>query len=393
MNIYRICSDWRAGFPGCCAVIITLASLFVFEGSLPQPIDAATPIPSDPRLNIITPRGVKRGGEYKFRFSGARLNDAEEVFLYDSNMSVASITPVDANNLDVTIKVEPNCRLGEHVVQVRTKTGISDYRSFFVGALDDVEEKEPNNDFETAHAIARNATVNGIVQSEDVDYFKVTAKKGERLSVEIEAIRLGAMIDSFIAILDSNKFELAVSDDSPVFKQDGVASVIVPEDGDYYVMVRESSYGGNGNCRYRLHVGTFPRPTVAYPAGAKPGSKAKISFIGDPTGNIEREIDVPASFGFRSGLFVEDEQGITPSPVKFRLVDIENVMETEPNNEFPEQPAAAAPCALNGIIGTANDYDYLKFTAKKGQVFDIECFARRIGSGLDPVMNIFRGFQ
>ena len=71
---------------------------------------------------------------------------------------------------------------------------------------------------------------------------------GQRLSVEVEAIRLGFMFDPFIAILDQNRFELAVSDDTPLLKQDGFISVQIPEDGTYYVMIRETSYGGNGNC-------------------------------------------------------------------------------------------------------------------------------------------------
>ena len=33
---------------------------------------------SDPRLNVITPRGIQRGVDTVVTFRGARLNDAEE---------------------------------------------------------------------------------------------------------------------------------------------------------------------------------------------------------------------------------------------------------------------------------------------------------------------------
>ena len=158
-------------------------------------------------------------------------------------------------------KIAPECRLGVHAMRLRTATGISDMKTFFVGALVEVPEKEPNSDFATPQKIALNSTVSGIVQSEDVDYYVFEVKKGQRISAEIEGMRLGnTVFDPYIAIMNSGRFEIASSDDSALLRQDSTCQVIAPEDGSYYVQVRESSYGGNGNCRYRLHVGTFPRP-------------------------------------------------------------------------------------------------------------------------------------
>ncbi|MFM7925932.1 MAG: PPC domain-containing protein, partial [Planctomycetaceae bacterium] len=155
---------------------------------------------------------------------------------------------------------------------MRTKSGISDYRTFFVGALPVVEEKEPNTDFAAPQEISLNVTVSGVVQNEDVDYFVVDAKKGQRLSVEVEGMRFGqTLFDPYVAILNDRRFELAAVDDSPLLKQDAAASIEVPADGKYIIEMRDSGYGGNGECRYRLHIGTFPRPVITYPAGGQAG--------------------------------------------------------------------------------------------------------------------------
>jgi hypothetical protein len=45
---------------------------------------------------------------------------------------------------------------------------------------------------------------------------------------------------------------------------------------------------------------------------------------------------------------------------------------------------------MNGVIGQAKDIDCFKFTAKKGQVFDVRLFARAYGSPLDSVLNVYR---
>ena len=51
-------------------------------------------------------------------------------------------------------------------------------------------------------------TVQGVADREDDDYYQVQCKKGQRLSVEVEAMRLGrVMFDPYIAILDKNRFE------------------------------------------------------------------------------------------------------------------------------------------------------------------------------------------
>ena len=96
----------------------------------------------------------------------------------------------------------------------------------------------------------------------------VTAKQGERINVEVEGVRLGndTFFDPFVAILDAQRFELARSDDAALLQQDCLCGIVAPDDGQYIVQVRETAFGGNGNCKYRLHVGRFPRPTAVLPS-------------------------------------------------------------------------------------------------------------------------------
>lgn len=346
---------------------------------------------ADPTLSVITPRGAQRGTEQVFRFSGARLEDAEEIFFYEPGVKVVEIKAVNANVIDVTVRIAADCQLGEHTAQVRTKSGISDYRTFFVGALPAVAEAEPNTDFGSPQQVALNVTVDGVVDNEDVDYYALDLKQGQRLSVEVEAMRFGqTLFDPYIAILDSRRFELSAVDDSPLLKQDAATSVIIPEDGRYIVEMRDSSYGGNGNCRYRLHIGTFPRPTIAFPAGGPAGQAVEVKFLGDAAGELARSITLVAEPGEQM-VFVEDENGLTPSPFPFRVSAHPNAFEVEPNPGFDTAtPVAEFPASMNGVLQEPGDVDIYRFTAKKGQVFDVELYGRRIGSPIDAVMNLYK---
>ena len=267
---------------------------------------------------------------------------------------------------------------------------MTDYRTLFVGALPAVDEIEPNSAFDQPQTIPLNVTVQGIVDNEDVDYYVLQAEQGQRIAVEVEAMRLGStFFDPYVAILDRKRFELASADDTPLALQDAFVSVVAPETGPYVIEVREAAYGGNGECRYRLHVGTFPRPTAVFPAGGKAGESLTVRFLGDASGEIQQQVTLPSEPTDEFALFAEDGGGIAPSPNPFRVVSCDNSLESEPNNEFTEATPTELPKAMNGIIETVGDVDCYRFSATKGQVFEVECFARRIRSGLDPVLNLY----
>lgn len=345
---------------------------------------------ASPSLGGIQPRGAQRGTEAVVTFSGGRLADAQEILVYYPGITVKKLEVVNDGNVKATLAIAPDCRLGEHAFRVRTAGGISDLRTFWVGALPVIDEKEPNSEFDKPQPIALNSTVHGVVDSEDQDYFVVEAKKGQRISVEVEAMRLGvAVFDPYVAILDAKRFELVTNDDSPLIGQDSGCSVVAPADGKYIIQVRESAYAGNGACQYRLHIGNFPRPTAVMPAGGKPNEELEVTFLGDPSGPIKQKIKVPADMSdpyWR--LHCQTPDGINPTGFKFRIVDVPNVFETPGNISAPAvtAPPVAAPLAFNGVVSKPDEMDYFKFTAKKGQVFDLHCYARRIGSPLDPVL-------
>lgn len=352
-------------------------------------VGLAANAPGTPVLTQIVPRGAQRGTEKEFTFVGARLFDAKEVFFYDDGFEVKKIEQVNANSVKVTIAISADCRIGEHVAQLRTAGGVSDYRNFFVGVLPEVGEAEPNSEFNAPQKIESGTTVNGVIKNEDLDWYQIEAKAGQRISVEVEAIRLGFMFDPYIEIRDDEGNELAKCDDCPLLKQDAFLSINAPADGTYNIMVRESSYGGNDNCRYRLHVGDFPRPALVYPAGGKFGESKEVTFYGGPAGPMKQTVTLPEKVGFRDGLFCKDEAGVSPSPLPFLLSDLESSEEVEPNNGFLEQKALGLPIAIDGRLAHNDSNDWHRITAKKGQTWIIDCQARRIGSPLDPVINIF----
>jgi len=358
-------------------------------------VAAAPAWAATPQLQQVLPRGGQRGTDVELTFTGARLADAKDVMFYSKGFTATEFKVVNDKQVKVKVRIDAKADLGEHAMRLRTATGISELRTFWVGALPCVAEKEPNTEFGQPQAIAMNVTVEGIITNEDVDHFVVEAKKGQRLTAEIEGIRLGgAMFDPYVAILDENRFELAASDDTALLKQDAFASVIAPKDGKYIVQVRESAFGGSADSHYRLHVGTFPRPHTIYPCGGPAGETLAVQFLGDVRGTIAQALKLPATPAeFEVPFFAEQEGQVAPSPNYVRVSAFPNVMEAEPNDTLKDATTAKIdpPFAFNGIFADASDIDFFRFRGKKGQALDVNVYARRVRSPLDPVLNILDG--
>ena len=347
-----------------------------------------------PSIGTVQPRGGQRGTEMTIRLSGDRLYEPQEILLYQPGIKVTKLEKVDDQHkaVNATITIAPDAPLGEHLLRLRCKGGVTYQRSFWVGQYPTVMERNVegrvlNSSFNEPQEIELNQTVQGVSDREDADYYRVQCTKGQRLSVEVEGMRLGrTLFDPYVAILNKDRFELASSDDTALLFRDCAASIVVPEDGPYTVLVRESSYQGSGACQYRLHVGEFPRPTAVYPPGAQPGDSLDFTFVGDPTGNLLTKIEVPkARQNFRA--LIKDGEWSPPSGIPVRISPLPYHNEVEPNEggkEATPPEAPAIPVAFHGILSKKEDKDWFRFAARKGQKLRAQVFARQLRSPLDP---------
>ena len=335
-----------------------------------------------PELSLVNPRGGQRGSEMEVHFHGERLEGINEALFYEPGLKLSPIDVKDAKQALAKLTIAPDAQLGEHSLRLRGPGGITEVRSFWVGQFPSVPEIEPNATFDQAQRVELNRTVEGVAGNEDDDYYVCTLKKGQRLSVEVEAMRLGRiMFDAYVAILDPKKFELASCDDTPLLRNDAFASIIAPQDGNYRIVIREAAYEGNENCQYRLHIGTFPRPTAVFPTGGKPGETIEFTFIGDPSGPIKQSITLPAAASAHFPVFPLHDGLSAPSPHWITVSPLESV-------SWKSAVTPAVPCAFHGILDGDAKSDGFKFTAKKDQNLILRVLARSHRSPLDSVLSI-----
>lgn len=349
-----------------------------------------------PVVDRLEPLGVVRGEETTVVFHGQRVKDAREVLIDVPGIEVLGVKPLDNRKVEVTLKTDPELPPGLYPVRLVTATGIANLRLLGVGAMPVIQEQEPNDDFESPQEIELNRTIEGVVDREDVDYYRVRLREGQKLTVEIEGLRLAYslrnrnILDPYIAILDEGRFEVAASDDTALLQQDGVCSFTAAKDGEYTILVRDTAFGGSPESGYRLHVGTFPRPLAVYPAGGTPGSLVETTMI-DVDGSVTAaSFQLPGEPSDAWGATAETEDGLSPSPNGMRVNELPVVLEVEPNDDYRKAPEFQVPAAFCGVIEKPGDFDCFSFDAQKGRQYRVEVFARNVlRSPLDAVLNVF----
>lgn len=363
---------------------------------------AGTASAFDPALGTVLPRGGEIGQKVEVTFFGDRLDEVQEVLFYRPGITVMELKNENAKRVKGIFHIAADAPLGEHPFRLRTKQGVTYQRTFWVGSFPTTKEEskydkkrkrtvEANDTFEAPQRIELNRIIHGIARKEDADYYLFTGKKGQRITAEVFGMRLGRVVfDPYLAILDSKRFELATCDDHVLNRRDPFVSVELPADGDYTLLLRESSYQGDDNSNYLLQVSESPRPTSVHPPVAQPGQKLELTFKGGATGEFKQTVTLPKAEGLVP-IFAEGAGKKAPSPNQVFLTPYPIVSETEPNNginEAKKLQTTNLPVTMHGVIAMPDDFDWFPFSAKKGQDIRVQVHARSLRSPLDPVIQV-----
>jgi len=378
-------------------------------------------------IEVLMPRGGQRGTTVDILIQGMDLADPQEFLFYRTGIRAIDIEtlppltrPVSLHHgarvqeqLRCRFVIAPDCPVGEHPLRLRTATTLTTLATFWVSPFPTVEETErggfrieydggvtkiiavspkpgeaSNDTLETAQPISLNVTVSGEIKAKqtlDRDLYRVSLQAGQRLSVEVDSVRLSDKAyaeqeyDLLARVLDADGHEVAMNDDSELHTQDPILSMIAPQSGEYFVEIRQRLYKGGRWNFYRAHIGTYARPLIAFPLGGPSGTPLPIELLGDAAGTSTQTVtlpSIPGDFDFFPG----DTGQQPPSPLPLRVSGYPNVMEG--------QPVETLPVALNGIISETRQTDRFQFTVKKGDRYRVRVFARGQGSVLDPSIRI-----
>ena len=371
-------------------LVVTLSALTLNQTPLKaQP--KAPPIvvaPQAPTIAVPSPSGVQRGTSAELTITGTNLADA--VGVWTSFPAKVSI-PTDMNNgkdaakLRVKLDVPADAPIGFHTIRVATKHGISNMRIFCVDDLPQVAEVDTNRVKSTAQPVPVPCVVMGRCDAETSDYFKITAKAGQRLTIEVLGRRLGSGFDPIVVLHDvksSRELPGLYSDDTPGLQTDARLTHTFKEAGDYLVEIRDTTHRGGADFFYRLRIGEFPAAISPMPVAMKRGVKGTVSFSGTAIEGVSPiEITMPSDPS-TSGVYVAPKGagGSSGWPVSVAASDIDELVEQEPNNDPAKANKLTVPGGITGRFLDKGDVDCFVFPGKKGTKYAITAETYEINS-------------
>ena len=259
-----------------------------------------------------------------------------------------------------------------------------------------VNETGNNNSQKTAQAITLPATICGAIeQAEDVDVFKFTASKGQRLSFLVRSQRLQDRIhdlqkhiDPILTLRTQAGSTLASSDN--YFFADPFLATTAPSDGEYTLEIRDVRYQGNGNWQYSIESHGRPVIETIYPLAVALGTDVMLSPIGHHLGSAKSlKINLPVGTPEGRAWHRLALASGPSNPVQVIASRLPTSVEAAAANNDPKSAqAVTVPSTISGRIESEADIDCFVFEAKKGEKYTFEVMARRTGSSLDAHLRI-----
>ncbi len=368
------------------ATVTRLTSLFC---SLAWFSLAVAPAWSQPQVTSVSPVTVQRGQDVELHLSGQQLSGPSSLLIYGPGWEVKELSSADPTQVIAKCRISEASPLGTVGLRLACDGGISNLRLVTVSALPVVAEVEPNQGPNNPQSVTFPTTLVGVIDYEDEDVYTFAVEAGKRISLELQGLRLGyEFYDPCLELLDPDGKRLQLADDSNLTRQDPWLSVTAPQTGNYTVRVRERTYGGSGQSRYALHLGSFPRPGQAFPGGGQGGQTVPLTWQ-SPEGPVERSVALPPDVAGEWPWFPEDDQGVSPTPLSLHVSKHPSTAEVEPNQERTQATPCQAPVVVYGTLDPPGDRDLFQFHAVPGQVWMIRSVARTIlRSPLDSIVRV-----
>lgn len=418
-----------------------------------------------PRLTVISPLGGQAGTSVQVTITGVDLEDVTSLMIFPAGLTVervpappkaepAKTQPAKTEPAKKTepgkktepakkeepakkpeppkpeflpnqfiIKIPKDMQPGNFDVRAVGAYGITNPRTFVVGELPEVMEKEPDNDVPQAQGIALNTTVNGTISApNDVDYFAVKCKKDETVLVHVAAESIDSRLEPDVRVFNTTGRLLAAN--RPRAEPDGFCQFTATADGVYYIrLCAHAHVEGNAESFYRLSVSTRPWIDSIYPNVVEPGKASSASLWGRNlvgatvdsqfklAGGSVQKLNVtlappsetlalqsligstwsPPNRGGMDGFFyrVKNNSGWS-NPVPIAYVSGPVVVENGEHGSSAKAQQVPVPCEIVGRIERANDRDWYTFTGKAGEVLSMEGFAERMGTPIDLFFEVRR---
>ena len=372
-------------------LLLGLSSVEAQKADKPKKAAAAAKMAAKagkPTLTSVSPRGLHLGVEQVFRLAGKDLADATVLTTNAALKPV--IDPAASTATKVVFKLQAPAGLGRgsHDVWVKTPTGESAKLKLYADDLAPITTSAADFKNGPVQIAKLPASVWGsLTETGQHDAYRFKAKAGEELVLDLAVAQVGSVAKSpTLEIVDANRTVLAVNRglDSG---SDPFLAWKAPADGDYHILVSNTTMDGSAGHVYRLTIGALPFVTSWSPLTAQVGKETKVTLIGHHLGDKATVTMKPTTEGMANVPLDAKTLRFRTMP-SLRVSALAQVNEVEGNDDLAKAQVVSSSANINGLLAQAGDTDHFAFDAKKGQTWIIETLAAQAGSPADTKLEV-----
>lgn len=372
-----------------------------------------------PRLDRLSVLGLNQGSEVELEVAGGDLETLIGLLFDHPGLSA---TPIEGKDRWYKVRAAADMPPGTYDVRTLGRFGVSSARLLAVSrGLKDVADNGKNRSLAEAQVIEINSAINGTIDGNAEDFYKLIGTPGQRIWIDCQSQRLDTDMDGQMSLLDSQGRTIATSADH--YGTDPFIDVTLPVEGEYTIMLHDLSY--RGGQPYRLVVSNQPHVELVYPAAVQAGTTAKLTAFGSnlgsgsqPTpwtvndqrldglpfevaiGTEERDagayrftshpthhsvLPTAATATLLGRQITLDPLANTFNAVPVLITDQTVTLEAEPNDKDHPQ-AITLPVVLAGRFDTVQDADWYEFVAEVDESHYFDVYCERIAGRADPYL-------
>jgi hypothetical protein len=366
----------------------------VFTGDSPawaQRIAAkAEPRPAEsvPALTGVSPPGAVIGATTEWTISGRNLTSVERFHVSGKGVEIAEVKSKSAGTAVLAVRAAADAEPGFRELRAEAPDGYSNLLVVRVDRLAQTAETEPNDDPAKANDLAIGAAAVGVIKPQDIDHFRIKGRAGQRITIDVEAQRLGTAIAPVVTITTAEGGALAQAREGRGGDHDCRLPFTLPRTGSYIIQLRDNVYGGNDAACYRLRVVDAPFATGMFPLGGQRGQSITVTASG---GNLARPRTKTVTLPNEPGLTVEagvfdGPGGPVIAPARLFVGDGPEIFEARADSAGRSTTPLALGTTANGRLESPGEVDRYEITLKKGERVRVKVQAGALGSWLDSVL-------
>ena len=326
---------------------------------------------AEPDLQAINVRGLQVGGTTTLTIDGDRFGTSPKLLLpFAAKQTVKPGGTDKKATIDVTLDdaVSP----GYYNLRLVTEGGVS--LPVLIGV-----DKFPQRPL-TPSLEQSQVAVTGSVAGSNIAETTFAGKAGQKLTIEVEAQRLGSKLRPVLHLYGPQRRQVAWSWPTPGLLGDTRIETTLPSEGTYTIAVHDQEYAGPAPGHFRLKLGQWNSADQIFPPVIGKDTKT-VELVG--TGSPAR-VDVPVGNG-SNPMLPWPKEGTWSGPRPFVAVSNRTEVLEQPASGKPQE-LPALPLGISGRLASSNEEDRYRLSVTPTSRVRFEVFAERIGSPIDVAL-------